>query len=312
MSKAKKLKKRHASFRRLTGLSVHEFDRLLAELEPVWKQARFKQANRKDRRRQPGAGHPFGLSLEDMLLVLLMYYRTYVTYAFLAVVFNVNESTICRIIRRLEPLLASIFRIPEKKKIAVNEDEILEAFVDATERPINRPQKKQKKYYSGKKKRHTLKAQIVVVRVRKEAEKEPEPAAQDERPTADRPVPEQQKHEKRRVRIAAVSESTAGKEHDKKLYDRTRLWFPAGLKGIGDSGYQGTTMQTPVKKPKNGQLTKAQKKANRELSQKRIVAEHGIGKMKIWRIAADKYRNPRSRHTVKMKNVAGLHNRMFS
>ena len=36
-----------------------------------------------------------------------------------------------------------------------------------------------------------------------------------------------------------------------------------------------------------------------------------MGEMKVWRIAADRYRNPRSRHTVMMKNVAGLHNRMF-
>ncbi|KJV74373.1 IS5 family transposase ISOt6 [Orientia tsutsugamushi] len=34
--------------------------------------------------------------------------------------------------------------------------------IDATESPIERPQKKQKFYYSGKKKRHTLKTQIVV------------------------------------------------------------------------------------------------------------------------------------------------------
>lgn len=289
MSKAKKLQKSSTTFRLLTGLSVAEFQRLLSELVPVWNQAREKQAHRKNRQRKAGAGHPFSLSLEDMLLVLLMYYRTYVTYAFLSLLFDVDESTICRIIRRLEPLLASIFRIPEKK-IEMNEDEILEAFVDATERPINRPKKKQKKYYSGKKKRHTMKTQVIVVRKKKKRE---------------------EKKEKRRVRIAVVSASTEGKEHDKKLYDRCRTWFPPDVEVIGDSGYQGTTMKTPVKKPKNGALTGPQKQANKQLSQKRIVAEHGIGKMKIWRIAADKYRNPRGRHTVKMKNVAGLHNRMF-
>ena len=291
MKKAKALKKNLSMFRLLTGLTVEAFDRLLGELEPVWRQARAKQANRKDRRRQAGAGHPFSLSLEDMLLALLMYYRTYVTYAFLGFLFGVDDSTICRIVRRLEPLLASIFRIPEKK-VELQEDEILEAFVDATERPINRPQKKQKKYYSGKKKRHTMKSQVIVVRKKKREEQKPN-------------------KEKRRVRIATVSASTPGTEHDKKLYDRTRTLIPPELERYGDSGYQGTSMKTPVKKPKKGELTESQKRANRELSQKRIVAEHGIGKMKIWRIAADKYRNLRSRHTVKMKNVAGLHNRMY-
>ena len=48
------------------------------------------------------------------------------------------------------------------------------------------------------------------------------------------------------------------------------------------------------------------------MSRRRIVAEHGIGKMKIWRIAAERFRNPSRRHTLILKNVAGLHNLMFA
>jgi hypothetical protein len=43
-----------------------------------------------------------------------------------------------------------------------------------------------------------------------------------------------------------------------------------------------------------------------------VVAEHGIGKMEVLRIAAERYRNPIRRHTLIRKNVAGLHNLMFS
>lgn len=67
----------------------------------------------------------------------------------------------------------------------------------------------------------------------------------------------------------------------------------------------------PTRKPRGRPPTRRQKAGNRRLARRRVVAEHGIGKMKIWRIVADRYRNPRSRHTVVMKNVAGLHNRMF-
>ena len=67
----------------------------------------------------------------------------------------------------------------------------------------------------------------------------------------------------------------------------------------------------PTRKPRGRPLTARQKAGNRRVAKRRIVVEHGIGKMKVWRIAADRYRNPRSRHTVMMKNVAGLHNRMF-
>jgi len=108
-----------------------------------------------------------------------------------------------------------------------------------------------------------------------------------------------------------VSPVARGKTHDKKLYDRTRMRFPPGVRTTGDSGYQGTDLRVPHKKPRGGTLTPRQKAANRRLAKDRIVAEHGIGKMKIWRIAADRYRNPVRRHTVILKNVAGLHNRMF-
>ena len=71
-------------------------------------------------------------------------------------------------------------------------------------------------------------------------------------------------------------------------------------------------MQTPTRKPRGKGLTDRQKRGNRRVSRRRIVVEHGIGKMTIWRIAADRYRNPRRRHTLVFKNVAGLHNRMFA
>jgi hypothetical protein len=132
---------------------------------------------------------------------------------------------------------------------------------------------------------------VVVVRKRKADESDP--------------------REKRRVRIAAVSKAARGKTHDKRLYDESRTVIPRTVAGVGDTGYVGTRLQVPYKKPRKGQLTAEQKRANRALSRRRIAAEHGIGKMKIWRIASDRYRNPLKRHAVMMKNVAGLHNAMF-
>ena len=61
-----------------------------------------------------------------------------------------------------------------------------------------------------------------------------------------------------------------------------------------------------------GALTPRRKAGDRRVSRRRIVVEHGIGKMKVWRVAAERWRNPRRRHTLMMKNVAGLHNRMFA
>ncbi len=290
MTRADRLLDRPATFRRLTGLSPKEFRRLLAELQAAWQLDQQRRAARRPRRRKPGAGRRFALPLADRLLMLLVYYRTYVSHAFLAFLFAVDAGTVSRNLRRLEPLLAGIFRIPERK-VELAEDEIREAFVDATERPTNRPKRGQRRYYSGKKKRHTLKHQVVVVRKRKRR------GARGQR---------------RRVRIAAVSGASPGSVHDKKVYDRSGLELPEGVAGYGDTGYQGTKLRTPAKRPPKGRLTARQRRGNRRLGRKRVVAEHGIGKMKTWRIAAEKYRNPRRRHTLIYKNVAGLHNRMFS
>src|SRR5258707_821190 len=96
------------------------------------------------------------------------------------------------------------------------------------------------------------------------------------------------------------------------MYDRTRTLVPPDVARVGDTGYQGTALRTPVKRRRGQQLSRRQRRGNRRLSRRRIAAEHGIGKMKIWRIAGERYRNPVRRHTLVIKNVAGLHNLMFS
>jgi hypothetical protein len=289
MSHADRLLTHPRHFRRLTGVSPAAFHRLLAEVTPAWEEAETRRKARRPRRRKPGAGPKFALPVGDMLLALLIYYRTYVPYSFLGILFDIDGSTVCRSNRRIEPLLAGIFRIPERK-VRLSPDEVREVFFDTTERPIPRPTRGQRAYYSGKKKRHTLKHQVVVVRVRK---------------------PAGRRRTRRRVRIKAVSPAHPGPASDKAIYDRTGARVPAGATGYGDSAYQGTALTVPYKRPRGGQLTARQKAGNRRRGRKRIAVEHGIGKMKVWRITAERYRNPRKRHTLMFKNVAGLHNRMF-
>ena len=72
----------------------------------------------------------------------------------------------------------------------------------------------------------------------------------------------------------------------------------------GAAAYLGAGKGTPARKPRGEGLTNRQKRG----SLRRVVAERGVGTMKVWRAAA--YRNPRRRHTLMFKYVAGLHNRM--
>lgn len=291
MSHTERLKRCPSTFRRLTGLTPTAFDRLMADLTPRYEQAEARRKNRPERRRKPGGGRKHALVLADRLLMLLIYYRTYVTHVFLGFLFGRDDSSVGRNINPLQPLLAGIFRIPERR-VELTEDEIRELFFDATERPTRRPKRGQRAYYSGKKRRHTLKTQVVVVR----RKKPPGPGAKTPR----------------RVRIAAVSPTSPGTVHDTKVYDRTRVVGPPGVGGTGDTGYVGTGLETPTKRPRAGGLNARQKARNRRVARRRIVAEHGIGKMTVWRIASERYRNPVRRHTVIMKDVAGLHNLMYA
>ena len=145
--------------------------------------------------------------------------------------------------------------------------------------------------------RSGLKRQVVVVRRRKPPGR---------RPAGARPHP-------RRVRIAAVPPAHGGRTHDERVYDPARTTAPPGVPRTGDSGYQGAAgMRVPRKKPEGRAPPPRKRAADRRLARRRVADEHGVGKMKVWRITSDRYRGPRRRHTMIGKNVAGLHNLMFA
>lgn len=290
MSHTDRLKRCPDAFRQLTGLTPAAFDRLLAGLTPRYQQADARRKDRPGRKRRPGAGRKFALTLADRLLMLLIYYRTSVSHAFLGFLFGLDDSALCRNINPLQPLLAGLFRIPERK-VELTEQEVRDLFFDSTECPTRRPARGQRRWCSGKKKRHTIKHQVVVVRLRKRPGRRGQP---------------------RRVRIAAVSRAFPGSTHDKRIFDRASGRVPWGVKRFGDTAYLGTGRRTPQRKPKGGAWTARQRRGNRRLARRRIVAEHGIGKMKVWKVVAERDRGPRSRHTLIFKNVAGLHNLMFA
>src|SRR5262245_63037320 len=114
MSHTDRLRRSPKAFRQLTGITPRAIDRLLADLTPRYEQADARRKDRPGRQRRPGGGRKHTLSLADRLLMLLIYYRTYVTHTFLGFLFGVDDSAVCRNIHPLQPLLAGIFRIPER------------------------------------------------------------------------------------------------------------------------------------------------------------------------------------------------------
>lgn len=116
-----------------------------------------------------------------------------------------------------------------------------------------------------------------------------------------------------RTREVICTAHGRGTTHDFALYKQSKLSLDAGLELLADSGYQGLAelhgkSRTPKKKPKKGQLTKTEKRANRELARLRIVVEHVIRSLKIFRILAERYRNRRKRFSLRFNLIAGLHN----
>lgn len=146
-------------------------------------------------------------------------------------------------------------------------------------RPLNVP-KKQRTQYSGKKKRHTQKAQVIV--------------------NLDT------------LEIIATAFSQ-GKKHDFQLFKETYGGIAQEICCLADSGYQGLTelhenSQTPAKKSKHHPLTSEQKERNRALSRQRIYCEHVIGKLKIFRILKERYRNRRKRFGLRFNLIASIYN----
>lgn len=104
-----------------------------------------------------------------------------------------------------------------------------------------------------------------------------------------------------------------GKCHDFRLFKESGVTLNPSLKALTDTGYIGlqkihSKTDMPQKKSKKKPLTKEDKIRNRELSSKRVLNEHVIGKIKRFKIVSDKYRNRRKRFGLRFNLIAGIYN----
>lgn len=259
-------------FLRLTGLTIEEFLKMCSQTKPVWKEeveSKKKSAGRNSR----------FFTLEDKVLALAIYYRTYITHEFLGFLFNAHNSNVSRLFKVLEPVCAKTFTI--KKDRTLTEEKILELLVDVMEQPIQRPKKKkkQKESYSGKKKRHTIKTEVVMDRSGK---------------------------------IVKVSRSRPGKIHDFRMRTEGEP-LPFAEKIYVDLGYQGhqkIRKETilPIKRKKGKTLTQEEKRYNRDVSRIRVRIENKIREIKTFKITGDVYRNFGKKQNLRVNIIAGIVN----
>jgi len=298
-----KLFKKPSIFVRFTGLSIAEFRELAKELKPLWEISEVKRLSRPNRKRKIGGGRDYKLKgFEDKLFLILISYKLYLTCDVLSVFFSLDKSNVSKLISRIEPVLAKSKKL-KLPKIEIKRDrdrpissvaellslypEIAEFIGDATEQEIPKPKDKRnrKKYYSGKKKRHTIKTQIAI--------------------------------EKNSEQIFEISSSFPGSVHDYTIFRETNLpkKIPIGSKLYLDKGYDGAKKDFPSNNiviPKKAnrwhKLSKKDRLENREIGRKRIKVEHAILKCKRFRVLSQIYRHPLKTYGRKFKIIAGLVN----
>lgn len=106
---------------------------------------------------------------------------------------------------------------------------------------------------------------------------------------------------------------TNGKRHDFRLFKDSGVHINPRIKAITDTGYLGLQkihLNTfmPKKKSKKYPLTQIDKCKNQEISKERVLNENVIGKVKRFKIVADRYRNRRKRFGLRFNLIAGIYN----
>jgi hypothetical protein len=318
-----KLRRKPHHFRAFTGLTVAQFEALLAELTPVYEAALTNRRQKPGRQREPGAGHPFAMALPDRLLMGLIYLRLYVSQTLLSYLFDLDESNISRELRvRLLPILQDVLPTPcqdaplrflscqptqtekqtapdtplqpdpkRKKRINTLQEllttypEIAEVLLDATEQSVPQPEDKlrRKQAYSGKQQDHTVKTQIVATK----------------------------------KLILHVFGGLPGCINDmcvlrasgvlRQVPPNVRVRLDKGYAGADDA-YPDVAVQQPIKKQRNQAVTILERAYNHALSVLRIPVEHHFARVKKWGAMAQVWRGKFADHEGVFCVIAGLLN----
>ena len=111
-----RLSKKPILFKSFTGLTVKEFDDICdKEIAKRYHKHEIRRLSyRKDRERSIGAGRHFKLDVKNRFLMLLVYYRLYITYALAGFLFDLDQSNVCRDMQKIEPLVRKCVPIPQK------------------------------------------------------------------------------------------------------------------------------------------------------------------------------------------------------
>jgi len=261
--------------RATTSLTGAEFDELAQRLAVQWAAVRAaKTAAGTARQRRPGGGRKGCLvSAPQKLFFILLYYKAYPTQDVMGLLFGITQGQVSEWVRQLTAVVGQLLPLhrPARQarplaQLLAEQPELREVIIDGTERRLPRPQHpaKQKRFYSGRKKRHAVK-NVLLVGQRK---------------------------------VLWCSPTVPARYHDKKVAQQARLRLPEEVDLLGDSGFEGLEagragVVTPWKRRNGRRLHWKRRRFNRLLAGQRIAVEHTLASVKRLRILRDEFRNRR-------------------
>jgi len=248
---------------------------------------RLKQRHGRKRRFYERDGRPREVQPLQKVLLSLLYLRHNTSHEVVGRMFGKSADTSENAFVEVLPVLQRLFPNEQweaEKRYGSDEQQwtpakVERVIVDSFETYVPRPShnERPKRLYSGKKKRHTLKTQIYT----------------DEQGG-----------------ILSVGKASRGPQADIKMYEEEPIAeLLADQPRMGDKAYcdrQHPEIETPMKKPRGKELSAQQKAENKELSKQRVRVEHGIRRVKGWRIVRDEYRMPLGLFTSVTAAVVGL------
>ncbi len=105
-----------------------------------------------------------------------------------------------------------------------------------------------------------------------------------------------------------ISDPIDGSRHDTHCLRESGVLFSHGAENwIGDKGYVGNGMLTPIKKPIYRDLLDWEKTFNTQINKVRYVIEQAIANFKTWRILHTDYRRPFETFAETISAVVTLH-----
>jgi DDE superfamily endonuclease/Helix-turn-helix of DDE superfamily endonuclease len=286
----------HCAF---NGLPPTILSALIIELAPrldAVRESRLRQVRGRDRIRAAGAGRRATLVFTDAVLVTLAYLRLGLSQRVLAVLVEVDQSTVSRAISTLRPLLATRgFATPAGPRLHTLADVLAYAnstgfdlCLDGTDITVRRPtatRPGRRAFINGKKRRHTIKTTVI--------------GDQAGRLLWTGAIRPGRMHDQTAIKTEGIADLL---DH----YQRVRIWADQAYRGLSKNhpGQIITKQPAPVDTcpPELAQHLIEIRKLH---SQQRIPIEHVIARLKTWKQLAH-YTGPRTNLPDTITAIAGL------